>query len=89
MYLAEVVGTDEIKIGHALDPAKRMSGLRADYFKSFRLLKTIPAALKEERRLHRRLSAFIGRRHRGIKLEFYPRSILTHEAIPAEFRSVA
>lgn len=86
LYLAEVVGTDEIKIGHALDPKARMAGLRADYFKICRLLKTMPGPLMMERALHYKLRRFLGRPLQGVKLEFYPRSVLSHPAIPEGLR---
>lgn len=86
LYVAEVLGTDEIKIGHALDPERRMASIWSDHGKRCRLLRCMPAELSVERRLHRRLSRFLRRPLQGINLEFYPRSILSHDAIPEGLR---
>jgi hypothetical protein len=89
LYVAEVVGTDEVKIGHALNPKRRMKALKDDYFKECRLLKSTPGSLHEEMALHDTLCRFLGRKPRTLKVEFYPRSILNHPAIPEELRVTA
>lgn len=80
MYVAEIIGTDAIKIGFSLKPESRAVrfGTRA------RLLGYFPCSWAAERRFHRlhaaeRHPAYPGR-------EIYPRSILRHLA---EHRSAA
>lgn len=90
IYVAELLGYEGIiKIGHSLTPHARMSQLkviRGDRLRA-RLLAVTPGTFADEHLLHGALS-----RHRHparLGNEYYPRSILTHAAIPAELRSVA
>lgn len=89
LYVARVLGTNIVKIGHALDTTKRMKSLKADYGFEFELMASVPAHFVTERRLHRRLRKH---RHNGGSrnscTEMYHISILAHEAIPDELRAV-
>lgn len=70
IYVAEVIGTDAVKIGFSLNPERRL-GPKA------RLLGYFPASIKAERALHVRLASH---RHPDFGLEVYPRSIFVHGA---------
>lgn len=85
IYVAEMVGTDVVKIGFSLDPAKRMSSL--GFFGKARLLAAVPGTWAQEKELHRTLCAA---RYGATPFnEFYVRRVLTHEAIPEGLRSAA
>ena len=83
IYVAEVVGEPVIKIGFSLTPENRLRYLSKKR-KPYRLLATTPATIAEERQLHRDLEVH-GVPAGGMG-EHYPRSILTHPAIPSGLR---
>lgn len=86
IYIARVVGTNAVKIGFALYPPARIGNLGAKYRRNFVMLKWTPGTHKDELRLHAALREHRHPRFPGCH-EFYPRSILSHPAIPAELRS--
>lgn len=80
IYLAECIRTNELKIGFSLDPKKRMPKAGCNTHRGpCRLLAQMPATISQERALHRQLG--------GGNYEFYPRSILSHPAIPERLRA--
>lgn len=79
IYVAEVVGGSLIKIGFSLKPKARVATLA----RKCRLLATVAASLTQEKALHQTLKGL------GRGGEYYPRSILSHPAIPAELRATA
>lgn len=92
LYVAEVIGTENIKIGYALDLEKRRKSLRQDYFKEFKMVASAPATIMDEKALHFTLRKLCIPRMVGTKRcpsEFYHRSVLSHWAIPAELRCAA
>lgn len=84
IYVAQIVGSDMVKIGFSLDPAKRMKGIWCyRWGTKARLLAQIPATWAQEKALHRALddgSIY----HTG---EYYPSAVLFHDAIPTELRA--
>jgi len=87
IYAAELPGTDIVKIGFSLMPEKRVRGVSIRNHARAQLLAKTPGTEPAERALHKIL-----REHCRLDLpgfEFYPRSILSHPAIPAELRSAA
>lgn len=90
LYIAEVIGTEIVKIGHTLDLANRVKSIRTDHGVAVKMIASIPAALTQERNLHWRLRKFRDRGPvRGCATEFYHRSVLGCEALPAALRSAA
>jgi len=83
IYVASV-GKSWVKIGFSLNPAKRVSEQSVPV--QHILLATAPASLADEKQLHRTLRAHLGYGRTG---ETYPRTILSHPAIPAELRAAA
>jgi hypothetical protein len=83
IYIAEI-RPDLIKIGHALDPYRRL--VQIGMSPTRRLLATMRAPREAEIALHKTLHDFRLPEHGS---EFYPRSILNHPAIPAELRAAA
>lgn len=77
-----------IKIGCALDLAKRMKSLRMDAQLSSlpRLLASMPGTIDQEKHLHRVLRRAIRKSHHGCRTEVYPACILLHPAIPEALR---
>lgn len=70
IYVAAIPEADAVKIGHSLDPAKRVQAMQ------LRLLGFFPATMRAERTLHKRLAEhrhpeFDGR-------EVYRRTALAH-----------
>lgn len=88
LYAAEIVKNDAIKIGFSLNPEKRVRLLRAYYSSAVRLLAFTPGSLAAERKLHTALRPHALIHHQG-PCETYPRSILSHPAIPEALRSPA
>lgn len=87
LYLARVVGTDIVKIGHTLDFAKRAKAIKADFGATIELMASIPANRATERWLHPLLGKY--RRRDAVRKsagEFYHISVLEHPAIPAELK---
>jgi hypothetical protein len=85
IYAVEVVGADVIKLGFALYPEFRVQAIKYSSGEDVRLLGYTPATIHDELALHREL-----REHRHPSRlncrEYYPRSILDHEAVPAALR---
>jgi hypothetical protein len=69
MYVAEVVGTDLLKVGFSLDPDARMRWCGA----RFRLLGVFPASRNTEHAFHKFMQANLGAAKRS---EVYSRSML-------------
>ena len=88
LYVAEMLGTDVVKLGFSLNPKNRVRKTWSFQFRGStgpRLMAFTPYTFLQERALHRTL-----REHQiGSCGEFYPRSILTHEAIPEGLRGAA
>jgi hypothetical protein len=84
LYVAEVVGTGIVKIGFSLDPESRIKTVSPFTQEPVRLMGFFPCSLLLEKKLHRLLRPHTSAKHGN---EFYPRSILTHEAIPEGLRS--
>lgn len=84
LYAAEVIGTDAIKIGFSRWPESRVQGLRKEYKVDVRMLAFAPGTPLEERHLHKILKPFRRREFGG--WEFYPRSVLLHDAVPPALR---
>lgn len=75
IYVAEIVGTDIIKIGFSLNPEKRVPKVDCRAWGSrARLLGVIPGTWAQEKALHRALN---GHRSRN---EYYPRSLFLQVA---------
>ncbi len=84
LYTAEMVGTDVVKIGHSLNPEVRVRDIRLSNGVKAKLLAMIQAPVEDERALHQTL-----RGHCRIDLpgfEFYPRTVLSHPALPDGLR---
>jgi hypothetical protein len=88
IYAAVIVGTDIVKLGFSINPDARIVALHTQYKMDFDLLGQTPGKMADEMFLHGALRAH---RHPDFldKREFYPRSILTHSAVPAALRSAA
>lgn len=86
LYLADIPELGVLKIGHSLRPSIRVKSIKINskHRVKAHLLATTPGTFDEEHSLHLRL-----REHRALGLEFYPRSILSHPAIPEALRSPA
>lgn len=89
LYVAEVVGTDLIKIGFSLNPKNRIRTLGLRGRGKARLVASVRGTLHQEKTLHTKLrharmpyAAFDSR-------EFYPRSVLEHPCIPASLKNAA
>jgi len=86
IYLAEYFNRPEIKIGFTLNLEQRKRTLFAPWDPG-RIVATVRGMFVEEQAIHRAL------RHLSVRqvwpIETYPRSILSHPAIPAELRSAA
>lgn len=86
IYLAELAGTDVIKIGHSLNPEQRAKKVEHCGFNAKpRLIAKVLGSWVQEKALHRALrdeDAAMGH-------EYYRRSILSHPAIPQELREAA
>lgn len=90
IYVAAIEGTDDVKIGFSLDPERRARELTRDLRPHrYRILMARPGTWSDERFLHAALKAcrLPTAAYRGT--EYYPRSILSHPAIPVEFRREA
>lgn len=80
VYVAEIEGTDDIKVGFSLDPQRRARELTRDSRgHHYRILVAWPGTWSDERRIHAALRkhqlperAYCGREH-------YPRSILVND----------
>lgn len=84
MYLAEVAGTNVIKIGFSLNPEIRVKAAYSLQPNTrLRLLASFPASLPTEQALHRILG---DEARTGYGSEYYFRSVLRHPAVPSEFR---
>ncbi len=85
LYLAAVIGTDSVKIGFSRHPHVRIRHVQSRNLGRVRcrLVGFTRATLTQEHELHRALRAHSETAHGR---EFYPRSILSHPAIPAELR---
>lgn len=81
LYTAISSDRKTIKIGFALDPEKRVRSLRGIRGGRFRLVATAAGTYREERFLHGKL-----KEHRIGGIEYYEQSVLSHPALPAEFR---
>lgn len=81
LYVVEAVGTDIIKIGFSTNPKRRIRGLygQIPLGSKPRLLAMTPGTLWQERALHKQLEGHSALLHSP---ECYPRSILSHPAIP-------
>lgn len=88
LYAAEAVGSGLIKLGFSVNPKQRMRSLygQLPLGTKPRLLAAVPYTLQQEQALHREL---IEHQAHPYRAEVYPRSILSHPAIPAELRSAA
>lgn len=86
IYAAQLNEIELVKIGHSLFPERRVLRLNITRGPTYtaRVLAKVPGTIWEEHELHKQLRAY-----RALGREYYPRSILTHAAIPAELRSVA
>ncbi|WP_296341548.1 GIY-YIG nuclease family protein [Reyranella sp.] len=87
LYVAAVTGADIIKIGFSLRPEARVKHLKGRFGVSATLETMTPGSHQQERHLHIDL-----REHHlpgyGCR-EFYPRSVLSHPAIPDGLRKAA
>lgn len=89
IYVAEIIDHDMVKIGFSLTPQARVKGLIA-FLPPARLLAFAPGSIREERRLHRELRTHALRLNGSPRpSEVYPRSILSHPAIPQALREAA
>lgn len=71
IYVAEITGTDAVKIGFSLAPERRLGP-------KVRLLGYFPASIKAERALHEHLR---GKQHPDFESrEVYPRSVFLTDA---------
>lgn len=77
IYLAETPDRRTVKIGFSIDPERRIREITT--FGPLRLLAEIEGTIHEEKALHRALADFA-------VYEFYPRSVLSHYAVPEAFR---
>lgn len=90
LYVAQLINEpDVVKIGFALDPAKRVGSLGADAKTPATLLAAIPSTFAQECALHKKLRLHAVKRSRSRLSEYYPRSILSHPAIPEALRRAA
>ncbi len=71
IYVAEVVGTGNVKIGFSLNPGERLRWLT----KSHRLMGAFPASRAEEHAFHKAMQRALGLPKRT---EVYSRSALAH-----------
>ena len=87
IYVAELLNEPVVKIGFSLNPQERLKYLFTRRSPG-RLVAMMLGTIKQERELHRQLAE-----HRMFACntftEGYPRSILTHEAIPEGLRGAA
>lgn len=85
IYVAEVIGTDTIKIGYTVNIAKMVKRIVTDHGVCVRVIGTMPATIMQEKALHASL-----RKHRnpgpvrGCATEFYPRGVMLTAAFPVE-----
>lgn len=88
LYAAEAVGSDLIKLGFSVNPKQRMRSLHVQLPLGTqpRLLAFTPYTLQQEQALHKEL---IGLQALRSYAELYPRSILSHPAIPQALREAA
>lgn len=78
MYVAEIIGTDRLKVGFSLDPANRVKSLSRNYQGPMRLLGQFPASYSAVRAFHARFSRL--QAQHGFTREVYPRSALQKAA---------
>lgn len=83
IYLAEVVGRRAVKIGFSLKPAERARKATPIRGGKVRLIAFVPGSIAVERALHKTLREYT---IDSLGNEFYPRSILSHPAIPEGLR---
>lgn len=88
LYVAEVIDTAKIKIGYSGDVSLRVKELNYRGYKNqrYRLIASIRGTRAQELALHRRIRHLRSPGYGGAS-EYYPRTILTHEAIPAGLRT--
>lgn len=84
LYVAELLAAEDVvKIGFSLDPERRVRALEP----AARLLAHTPCTIEGERAIHRALKQHQITHHNRIRRsELYPRSILSHPAIPEGLR---
>lgn len=83
IYVAEVSGTDTIKIGYTVDTTKMVKRIASDYGVAVKVIGTMPATIMQEKSLHARLRKYRNPGPvRGCATEFYPRSVMLAAAFP-------
>lgn len=85
IYLAEVIGTDTVKIGYTINTEKCIKRIWSDHGVRVRIIGTMKAKITQEKALH-----WLLRKHRdkgpvrGCATEFYHRSVVLNKHFPIE-----